>query len=142
MGNLQRTNKSYALRVQKLTKNVTVADLTAAATSQKIAFDEALPADAFVFGAEIDVTTPLSGGGAASATADLGENVGDADGYIDGANVFTGASTPVSHPRGVQIPSQGASVTPAITVAANVNVNLLTAGDITATVYYFRKTQV
>lgn len=141
MAMLKRVNQAYSLRLQKLTKQITVASLTAAATSQAIAFGSDLPADAQIHSAKIDITTPFSGGGAANATADVGENGGDTDGYIDGANVFTGAASPASAPRGVLVPGQAASVTPVVTIASNVNVNTLTAGDILVTVYYFRTGQ-
>jgi hypothetical protein len=144
MGIYRRLNQAWNTRLQVVYKNITVADLTAAALAQTIAFDDTMPSDAMVIGAQVVTETALSGGGAGNATVDVGEDAGtgDIDAYIDGANVFTGAPTPISTPRGVGVPGQGASVTPSLTVRSNVNVNTLTAGDITALVYYISTTQV
>lgn len=117
-----------------MSKQVTVAALTAAATTQAINFDAALPAGAVIVGHEITIDTAFSGGGSSSATFDVGGT--DADAIVDGADVFTGAATPKAGTAGINPTGFLGGQTLKITVESDVNVNLLTAGDATVKVAY------
>ena len=138
---LQRLQKLENLRVQDATKAITYTDASAAGTQKKIDFDAALPSDAFVLGAYVDVTEAFTDGAAGTCTTDLGEKAGDEDGWIDGADL-TSAVDKLSVPRGAQIPSIEDSVTPQITVDGSVNLNTLTAGAATYHVLYMRLSAV
>ena len=126
-----------------LALQITTTELTASANSQSINFATAIPAKAIVHGAWFDLDTVFSGGGAASCVIDVGDGT-DADGYVDNEDVFTGAttgqrSTPTTAPalldsNGVDI-DDGAR-TPAVLITADVNVDTLTAGDVTAYILY------
>lgn len=119
--------------VRLVEKSITIADLTAAATSQAIDFDAASDADDYVVGAYVEVTAVFTGGGASSCTVDLGIKTRDADGFIDGANVFAATGTK-SDPRGVIIPTHADGGTFQMTIESDVNVNTLTTGALKATV--------
>jgi len=116
-------------------KQITHADLTAAATSEAVDFDSALPAGAVILGREITVTTPFSGGGASAATVDVGGT--DTDAIVDGEDVFTGATTPKAGTSGINPNGFLGGQTLKATVTSDVNVGTLTAGDITVKVAYF-----
>lgn len=137
----KRLRKLENLRVRDLTKSITYADASAAGTQKKIDFASALPSDAFVIGAYVDVTAVFTDGAAGTCTTDLGEKSGDEDAWIDGADITT-AIAKLSQPRGVQIPSIEASITPQITVDGTVNLNTLTAGAATYHVLYVRLSAV
>jgi hypothetical protein len=132
MPSLDRINKAYKGRIREATKQITHADLTAAATTQTIDFDAALPADAFVIGVYAEVTTAMSGGAVSACTADLGVKSGDTDGFMDAVDIFTGAAEKASVPRGVAVPGHHGGTTPSIVVdSTGANVSVLTAGDVT-----------
>lgn len=106
-------------------------DLDAAATSQVLNLGGILPANARLIGRDITIATPFSGGGAGAVTLDVGGT--DPDSIIDGADLFTGATTPTAGTAGVlggagHAASLGGQQLTA-TIAADVNVALLTAGD-------------
>lgn len=125
-------------RVRAVTQQITTADLTASAGSQVINLGAALPANAQVLGVSIDLATPFTGGGAASATADIGSS-GDADALIDGADIFAAAVDGQASALTAGIaPNKffSGSTQLTVTIAADVNVDLLTAGDMTARVLF------
>lgn len=138
---MNRLDKSYRTgyegRVQDLTKQITIADLTDADAQQAIDFDSALPATAFVIGAYAEVTTALSGGTLSACTADLGIKSGDTDGFLDAVNIFTGAAAKASVPRGAALPGIHVSGTPTIIVdSTGDDLDNITAGDVTFHVLY------
>ena len=113
---------------------VTTADLTAAATSQEVPFAAALPTGAMIVGQEITVDTAFSGGVSSSCTVDVGGT--DADAIVDGADVFTGATTPKAGTAGINPNGFLGGQTLKATITSDVNVDTLTAGDITIKVAY------
>lgn len=142
----ERLNKglnAYLGRVQELTKQITHADLTDADTQQQIDFASALPAGAFVIGAFAEVTTAMSGGSVSACTADLGIKSGDADGFLDAVDIFTGCAAKASVPRGVALPGHHGGGTPTIIVdSTGDNLVNLTAGDVTFHVLYIDETRI
>lgn len=117
-------------------KVVSVADLTDAATSQSIAFDDTLPAGTVVLGSGFTLRTEFSGGSSTSCTADIGD-AGDPNGWIAAADVFTGAGTGIKNPSGGAYLSascdvQAAARAPAVLITSDVNVDTLTAGELEA----------
>ncbi len=128
--------------VRKISKKIVPADLTAAAVTQTIAFDDALPAGALVIGASVDLVTDFSGGSVATAVTDVGD--ANIDRFIDGQDIFTGAG-PLTEAQGTPgIALDGsdggvvpALVTPGVTVITTVaNVDQITAGEMTAHIYF------
>lgn len=142
----QRVNqgeKAWLARAKKLTKQITHADLTDADTQQQIDFDSALPAGALVVGAYAQVTTAMSGGSVSACTADLGIKSGDTDCFLDAVNIFTGAPSKASVPRGVAVPGHHGGGTPTIIVdSTGDNLVNLDAGDVTFVLVYIDETLV
>ena len=134
---LHRERSAFDARLQYLEKIVTDADLTAGATSQAIDFDDALPADAFVLGGDLDVTEAFSDGGAGTFLADLGLKTVGANGFVDGGANNLESVARVGAPRGTLLPYRAGGETPQLTVTSSVNVNTATAGRVVARVYYF-----
>jgi len=135
--------RAWLERVKKLTKQITHADLTDADTQQQIDFDSALPDGAFVIGAYAEVTTAMSGGSVSACNADLGIKSGDTDGLLDAIDIFTGAPSKASVPRGVAVPGYHGGSTPTIIVdSTGDNLVNLTAGDVTFVVLYIDETLV
>lgn len=132
---MDRINKAFAARPKRRTLTITTADLTASAGSQSIDIGAALPAGACVIGAWLALATTFSGGGASSCTADLGVKGGDTDSLIDGADLFTAAGE-ISSPAGVLPAGHYGAITPAVVIAADVNVDTLTAGSVTVNILY------
>ncbi len=122
---------------------VTTADLTAAAVAQVIAFAAPIPAKAVILARGFDLVTVFAGGGSASAVVDFGDDAND-DGWFDGEDVFTGAGLGpkvVPGTAGAFIVAEAADMgvaarTPQIEITADIDVNLLTTGDLTAWVMY------
>lgn len=125
---------AHAVRVQKLTKTIGHADLTAAAAEQTINFDAALPANAFVFGGTAVLNTNFTGGAITAATVEIG-GPSDLDGVCTAMNIFSGAVTGLRL-NGVLPPM--ASQTPSVTVrSTGGNVVDFNAGSVEANIYYF-----
>lgn len=132
-----------AAAVTVITRQVFVADLDASAGSQVFAFAAAVPAKALILARGLDLAIVFAGGGSAAVTVDFGESV-DPDGYFDGEDVFTGATTGaivIPSTPGALLLDQAADFsvaarTGSITVAADVDVDLLTTGSITAWIAY------
>jgi len=135
MGIYRKMNQAYAQRVRSVTKAITTTDLTTIGVTQAIDFAAALPSDAVVIGGDINATAKFTGGGASSCEMDLGIKTIDADGVIDGLDVFT-AIVRSSLPRGVAVPTYQGGQTPQLTVTSDVNVSTLTTGAATCTIYY------
>ncbi len=126
-------------------KQILFSDLTAAALTESIDFDAALPADAIALGAWIKVTTKFddgTGGVSLSAMAtDIGISGGDADYFVDGTDTYTAAGNFMSNPGVAFDGSRSATYvggeTPAVLfTATGANLDTLTTGDLTAYVYY------
>ena len=126
--------------VRLISKAIGHADLTAAATSEAIAFDDDIPAKALVIGSWFDLETDFSGGSVSALVVDVGDGT-DPDGYVDNEDVFTGAangqrSTPTTAPallneNGVDL--DDAARTPEVLITSTGdNVANLTAGALTA----------
>ena len=130
--------------INVLAKQVTHDDLTAAAVSESVEFDSAIPAKALILARWIDLDEVFAGGGATAATIDFGLKTTDADGYFDGEDVFTGASLgykSVPGTLGALVSGGAAEIyataqTPIITVISDVNVDTLTSGEVWAYVAY------
>lgn len=122
--------------VQKASLTVLYTDLTDADGAQSFDFDDALPADALVLGASIDVAVGFTDGAGGVFTADLGVKGGDTDSLIDGADLAAVAR--VGSPEGVKPSGWYMGSTIAIDVKADVDVKDATAGALTAEVYYVR----
>jgi hypothetical protein len=121
-----------------LSKQVTHSDLTASAGSESIDFDSALPANAIILASEIKVDTLFDDGAAAVSDVDLGISGGDTDRIEDGLNttLATGATGRQSGTAGIQPQGFYGGETLAVTVNAGVDVDTLSQGDVTATVWY------
>lgn len=118
------------------------ADLTAGAVSQVLSFASALPANAIPLGARIRNTTDFddTGGTMTALTAQLGTTA-NPDLWLDtGNDILAGA--PVDRAAagdafdGTQAPYPAGAITPVVTVTGNANLTLLTAGAMTAYLYY------
>lgn len=118
--------------------DVTTTDLTASSGSQDIDLGAVLPSgNVLLQGWSIAVATPLSGGGASSATASIGTS-GDAVKVVNAADVFAAAvdgqastlplgRAPWQNVGGLQLK---------LRIAADVDVDTLTAGSLTVRVWY------
>lgn len=114
----------------QVSKAITYADLTAAALTQTIAFDDALPLGAIVIGAGFSVGAVFDNAGdTASVSLDIG-HAGDADAFCVGLSLdATGA---VGAPTGVALGALVGAVTPRLTVSGSVNLNTIAKGSGTA----------
>jgi len=127
-------------RVYKRTLQITHEDLDAVAVSQTIVDPVgAFPAGARLLGYRKQLDTEFAGGGAGSCVIDAGFN-GATDELDDGQDIFTGAGTGETFGAGGNaVPEQPrdlGGLTLQATITANVNVALLTAGDLTLEVLY------
>lgn len=127
-------------RVFKRTLQITHADLDAAAVSQTVVDPVgAFPAGARLLGYRKQIDTEFAGGGAGSCTIDAGFN-GATDELDDGQDIFTGAGTGETFGAGGNAapgnPRDLEGLTLQATITSNVNVALLTAGDLTIEVLY------
>jgi hypothetical protein len=127
-------------RVKERKLNITTALLTASATSQVLNVGAALPAKAHLIATQCDLDTPFSGGGAASVTLDVGSS-GDPDAVVDGASLFAaavdGQVSDLAFQLGIALFKRFAASTQlTCTVASDVNVDTLTAGDATLRVLF------
>jgi hypothetical protein len=128
-------------RVWSVSKTVTHADLTAAATSESISFGRDIPAGSMVLAAYFALTTEFSGGAVSACVVDLGD-AGDDDRWIDAENIFTSSGTGVrrlfaNDPPGLKgkgIDFLQSAASPLIKVTTTgANVSVLDAGSITVT---------
>jgi hypothetical protein len=103
--------------------------------SGSIDFDAALPANAVVLGAGINVTAIFDNAGdSATVTADLGISGGDTDAFCDGLSL--NAVAEVGSPAGVAVGALVGAVTPSILVAPDVDCDTITKGAAVAYVIY------
>lgn len=123
-------------RLEFATLQFTDSDLTAGATSEELTFAEALPANARVQDAFLDITTLFSGGAISAVAVDIGVNAGDTNGFAEDVPAFTG--DPTGRQNGTRgVLPDGGGVTPSVTVkTTGGDVNELTAGEATAYVVY------
>ena len=128
------TTALEAASVQIAQLTVGFAELTASAGSQAFPFAAALPAGAAILGVGLDVTAGFVDAGVGVFTADLGIDGGDADAYLDGADIA--AIAKVDSPRGVSGNGLAGAKTPELLILADVNVDTATAGEVTAQIYY------
>lgn len=77
--------------------------INAAAATQTINIDTALPANSRIVGVDIHTLTPFSGGTVGDFTVDIGTS-GDVDALIDGADLFAAAvdGGPATIPQGIR----------------------------------------
>ncbi len=124
--------------VQSASKTVAYGDMTDEDGSQTFAFAAALPAGAILLAHELNVTALFDDGSACTSDVDLGINGGDTDCIEDGLNttLATGATGRQTGTLGVRHKGMLGGSTLAVTVNASVNVDTLTAGSVTATVWY------
>tara|TARA_S200002703_G_scaffold89755_2_gene77400 strand:- start:248 stop:691 length:444 start_codon:yes stop_codon:yes gene_type:complete len=106
---------------------ITHADLTTASSSQTLTL--AVKAGQQVRAAAYKLHTAFSGGSLSSFVIDVGDG-SDVDGYIDNADVFTGAGSfgPASIGRAGKVYASNDDID--IKFTGNANVNTATAGDI------------
>jgi hypothetical protein len=102
---------------------------------QKFDFAAALPSDAFVLGAYVEVTTTVTDGAAGTATIDVGPKTTDENAFLDAADVST-ATGIVNVPKGTQQNGMHGGVTVTVTVDGTVNLDTMTTGDFTVHVIY------
>jgi len=127
-------------RVYKRTLRIQHSDLTAEAVNETVTDAiGAFPAGARMLGYRKKVDTEFSGGGATSCTIDAGFN-GATDELDDGQDIFTGAGTTETFGAGVnaapETPRNLGALTLQATITADVNVDLLSAGDLTLEILY------
>jgi len=80
------------VRLKKRSINLTIADLTAVATSQLIDVGAALPSNAVIMGANIFLTTVFASPGAGSLDITLGDDTNDDDSIIAAYDAYTGSA--------------------------------------------------
>ena len=126
----------------KITKQIQHSDLTGAATTETEAFDSQIPARSLVLGCFIDVTTLFSGGSVSACTVKIGD-AGDDDRLLTASDVFTGAATGVRIASGAGLTGvasphfyKTATTINAIFTSTTDNVVNLSAGDLTAEIWY------
>ena len=129
---------------RKISKSVGFADLTAAAVTQTIAFDDELPAGAIVVAASVDLPTDFAGPSITAMTVDVGD--ADVDRFINLTDIFTAAGPLVESQAdagvGLDRSLAGDAIIPtAVTpdllfTATGANVNVATSGAMTANIYY------
>lgn len=125
------TRPQFGMRTLELTH----ADLTLEAKTQVLAIGAALPAGARVIGRELRLTTPFSGPGASSVTADVGSSA-DADAIVVAANIFTGAPGAQAGTAGINPTGSYGAVALQATITSNVNLDLLSAGALVIDVLF------
>lgn len=107
-------------------------------TSEVVNYGTAIPAGARIVGRSVELTTPLTGGGNAAVTVDLG-SAGDPDAIIDGADIFASAvdGQASSVPSGIAPNKRFAVATQlTLTFVADVGLKELTAGAGTVEILY------
>lgn len=128
----------YAARKRIATVNIRNTNLTAAATSQTFNLDSALPANARIEGVAIKLATPGSGGGATSVSAKIG-SAGDDDAIVATADLFAAAIDGQCSAFSFGIaPNRhfGSSTQLTVTITSDVNVNTVSALNVTFDVGY------
>lgn len=122
---------------------IQVADLTDAAVSQAFAMSGVVPALHAIMGAALLVTTTPAGGGAASVTITVGDSIGRT--YVDLQQIIAAAPGAFvqllnSNPDGIDgatnFSLHTVDRTLAMSIEADVDVNTLTACDVTAYIFY------
>ena len=129
--------RAHEASVQVATRSVGIADLTAAAGHQSFDFAAALPADAVVVGAYVDVTEAFTDGAAGTFTVDLGVSGGTTDALVNGGDITT-AIAKIGTPAGGAPRGWYGGTTFAVDVIGTVNVDTATAGALTAKIAYIR----
>lgn len=126
------------LYVRKLT--VGHADLDAAALTQTITDDSALPLGAVLAGFRKVVATGFTGGGASAVTVDVGfDGASLGDVLDDGQSVFAAATTYGAGTNALPLVRRaiGGKTLQAAFASTDANLLALTAGSVTFEVYYF-----
>lgn len=126
-----------SIKLQIASKAYDYTDFTAAAVSEAIDFDAALPANAVVLGAWIDVTTLFDSANTTSATASLGANGGTATSWVNALNVWADTGSTGAQGKSGPYTDTGDAETPTLTLTIDTdNVSALTQGACTAYVVY------
>lgn len=126
--------------VKRYTHTFTHADFTAAAQAEFVALPT-FPTNAVILGGFIDLKTDFSGGGTASADAELGD-AGDPNELADSVNVFTGAGAGLK--PGVPTALTGLGFQPAYAPGVTMTVDVaktvadLDAGEMIVQVFYIQ----
>lgn len=121
--------------IKVASRHIDTDDLSAAATSEAVAFSSALPAGAMVIGAGVVVSAVFDNAGdSADCSIDIGVSGGDGDAFVDGASLDA-VATPVPV-AGASMGGLVGAITPAATVISDVNVNTLTKGECVAYLAY------
>ena len=123
-----------AAGIHVATRAVGIADLTAETTNQSFDFAAALPADAVVIGAYLNVTQGFTDGVAGVFTADLGESGAVTDAILNDADIASIAK--VGLPIGTTPMGWYGGATLAVDIIGTVDVDTATAGALTVRVAY------
>jgi len=118
------------------TQTFTAADFTAVAVTQEINCT-GFPANVQVDFAYLELDTCFSGGGASSATIQIGD-AGDPNGLMTAKSVFTGVPTtlPIFADGAERSPHAEAAFVPSVTLTSDVNVSTVTAGQCIVHIIY------
>lgn len=127
-------NGDAANGIVSVTKNIKEADLNAAALTQTIDIVGAALTNIIPIGVAIQLVTPFTGGGAGSCAVEVGD-AGSVNRFATSLSVFATAGWKNSTPNS-NIAGFWASLIPQIKFTANVNVVLLTAGELNVTFFY------
>lgn len=123
-----------SIKVQVASKQITTDDLTDAATNQVIAFDSALPSNAVVLRAWVEITTVFDGAG--TVDLDIGANGGTSNSWLVNADGKT-ATGRVGGDTAPTFSDTGSGQTPEVDVkSGSGNVSTWTTGDVTCYVAY------
>lgn len=122
--------------VQRITTDIPLTTIQAQTSGVAFNVGSVLPANARLLGAEINVITALSGGSAASATAELQGGSDAAGSIIASTTVFTGAATPISTPGSNPYQSRGGQqIKMTITGDGTHALSTLTAGHLSVDLF-------
>jgi hypothetical protein len=137
MSAADKTKLDSGYVIQKLTVDVPLATIQAQTTGVAFNVGAALPTNARLHGADINVLTALSGGSAASATASLQGGSDAAGSIIAATSVFTGAS-PVIAVTGSNPYSNRSAQQLKMTITGDGThaLSTLTAGHLSVDIYY------
>jgi hypothetical protein len=128
---------AYAAAPVHVTIDIPLATIQAQTSGTAFNVGSALPANAKLLSADINVLTALSGGSAASAVATLQGGSDSAGSIIASTTVFTGAATPIATPGSNPYTARGGQqLKMTITGDGTHALSTLTAGHLSVDVVY------
>lgn len=129
----QQEARDIRQAVHSATLTVDFSELTASAGTQTFPFSVGLPSTAVLLAVGLDVTAGFTDGSGGVFTADLGDGT-TVDSMLDGADLASVAA--VAIPLGAVPVGLVGAITPELTILANVDVDTVTAGSVTAVIKY------